>query len=347
MTTRADGDDAPDSAARLRWLLTPAAHDGRPGPYELIETHMAWLVLDTDRVLKMKKPLRRPPFLDFTTPALRERDCRDEVRLNERLAPQVYLGVLALQWHAGELALVADADRPRAAGTTIDWLVAMQRLPAERMLDRRIAEGRVAPHDIDALAGVLLHFYRHARVATPPPDALRERQAREQRVNRGVLLDARFGLAVDAAPLLDALDAALDAQAPALRRRVLERRIVDGHGDLRPEHVCLLDDRPAIIDCLEFSAELREIDPFDEIGYLGLECAAAGAPWIGPALHARLAAALDAPPPALQRCYAASRALLRARLAAAHLLDARPRTPERWLPLARRYLDCAAQALAA
>jgi aminoglycoside phosphotransferase family enzyme len=101
-----------------------------------------------------------------------------------------------------------------------------------------------------------------------------------------------------------------------------------------------------VIDCLEFDASLRQVDPFDEIAFLGLECEMAGAPWILPQLVVGCAAALgDAPPAPLMSLYTAHRALLRARFAAAHLLDAAPRTPHRWLPLARRYIARAEVAL--
>jgi aminoglycoside phosphotransferase family enzyme len=76
-----------DLEAKLRFLASPAAREGRATPVELIETHMSWLVLDADRVLKLKKPIRRP-FLDFTTLAAREWNAREELRLNRRLVRQ-------------------------------------------------------------------------------------------------------------------------------------------------------------------------------------------------------------------------------------------------------------------
>jgi aminoglycoside phosphotransferase family enzyme len=338
-------ESTPGTQAKLRFLRSRAAHPGIDGPIEAIETHMSWVVLAGDRALKLKKPVRTR-LLDFSTVAARERNAREELRLNLRLAPQVYLGLLALQWHDRRFRLVSDTDLP-AAGRTVDWLVLMRRLPAKRMLDHVIGEGRVTRADIDALIDVLAPFYRSAARATLGPDAYLARFRREQARNREVLLQARFVLA-DAAPALDAFDTALRTQTRSLRQRVLQQRLVDGHGDLRPEHVCLLRP-PVVIDGLEFDASLRQVDPFDEVEFLALECEMAGAPrWLGPHLLARCAAALDdSPPPALLQLYAASRALLRARLAAAHLLDAQPRTPQEWLPRARRYLARALQALQA
>src|SRR5665647_1076667 len=86
-------DDTPGIAAKLDFLRTCVGQ-----PVQTIETHMSWLVLGPEQVLKLKKPVRYP-FLDFSTLALREANAREEVRLNRRLAPRVYLGLLALQWN--------------------------------------------------------------------------------------------------------------------------------------------------------------------------------------------------------------------------------------------------------
>ena len=129
--------------------------------------------------------------------------------------------------------------------------------------------------------------------------------------------------------------------------RVRLGHIVDGHGDLRPEHICFADPI-AIFDCLEFSSELRQVDPFDELAYLGMESAQLRAPALGPGIIAKVADRLgESSPHQLVSLYTAWRAVLRARLAVAHLLDPVPRRPERWEPLASRYLHLAEQALAA
>lgn len=335
---------APDQAAVLAFLRAPAAHAdyaGGSAPVEMTETHMSWVFLVGEHVLKLKKPVRYA-FLDFSTPAARETSCREELRLNARLAPGVYHGLMALQWDAGRLALVPDGpaiDRSR----TVDWLVWMRRLPAARMLDRAIAQDQVTHADIDALVGVLAAFYRGAPAIELDPPAYVARLQHEQALNRELLLQPRFALAA-AAPLLDRLDLGLQRWHGALCERVAGGGVVDGHGDLRPEHVCLLQP-PVIIDCLEFNQALRQVDPFDELVFLGLECELAGAAWIGPLLVAGCARVLVPPPPALLHLYTAYRALLRARLATAHLLDAQPRLPQRWLPLAGRYLQRAGRAL--
>ena len=330
----------PDLAAKVAFLRRPATH-GVTG-VEALETHMSWVFLAGDHVLKLKKPVRFP-FLDFSTLAAREHDCREEVRLNARLARGVYLGLRALQWNGTSLALVSP-QRVRTEGRTVDWLVLMRRLPADQMLDVRIAAGRVTPEDIDPVVALLGRFYRHARTVPVPTEEYVAHFHREQAANREVLLRPQFGLQ-HATTALDRMDRALVDHAELLYERSAGGRIVDGHGDLRPEHVCLFDP-PVIIDCLEFNAALRCVDPFDEAACLGLECDLGGAPWIGPRLVAGLVRLLeDRPTPALVRLYTAHRALLRARLAMAHLLDPHPRIPAKWPPLAQRYVQRALAAL--
>jgi aminoglycoside phosphotransferase family enzyme len=191
---------------------------------------------------------------------------------------------------------------------------------------------------------VLADFYRRVPPAAVSPTDYVARFQREQAVNRELLLRPGFGLR-GAEAALDGLDAALQRLAPLLMARAAGGHVVDGHGDLRPEHVCL-QQPPVVIDALEFNAALRQVDPYDELGFLGLECEMAGAPWIGPQLLASCAELMgDAPPAALSQLYTAYRAQLRARLAVAHLLDPQPRTPQKWAPLAQRYLERSLAAL--
>jgi aminoglycoside phosphotransferase family enzyme len=324
---------APDAAARVRLLQQRAQ--------QTVETHMSWVFLGADEVLKLKKAVRYP-FLDFSTLAAREHFCREELRLNARLAPAVYRGLVALCWDGCALQLHDEAALPPGA-QVLDWLVRMRRLPQALMLDHALAAQRAAPEAVDALAALLARFYAAApRVATTPAEMLTRLQ-REQAAHREVLLRPQFHLR-GAVRALDRADGALQRGAALVAARVAAGALVDGHGDLRPEHVCLLDP-PVVIDALEFNPVLRQVDPFDELAFLALECEMAGAAWVGPRLLAGCASVLGGAPPAgLWPLYTALRALLRARLALAHLLDPQPRTPERWAPLAERYL---ARALAA
>lgn len=322
---------------KVRFLASPATHGGlRP---EVVETHMSWLFIAGNRVLKLKKPVRTD-FLDFSTLTARAFNCQEEVRLNRRLAPDLYAGVTPLVRKAdGHLALGGDAG-----AEIVDWLVDMRRLPHARMLDAAIRSGTVGPDDIDRLGVRLARFFREAALVAVDGAAYIQRFVELQAANRAVLLQPRFR-DIGAGAVLDAADRLRERHAAGLRARADGGHVREGHGDLRPEHIAL-DGIPRVIDCLEFNAALREVDPFDELAFLGLECRMLGAPWIEPRLVAHVAHALgDAPSPIVLALYTAHRALLRARLSAAHLLDPHPRSPARWLPQAASYLAEAQAAL--
>jgi aminoglycoside phosphotransferase family enzyme len=343
--------EASATAALVRFLADPASHRPRPAQVQSIETHISWVFLVDDLAYKLKKPVAQA-FLDFRTLAAREADCRDEVRLNRRLAPGIYLGLTRIVRAAdGTLALADENGAAAPAGETVDWLVRMRRLPAARTLDALIGAGTLTAAHVTALGALLGSFYGHL----PPADLdaagyvalLRSQHA----LNVDVLRRAPPGVGDHAVRrVLDAVERFLDRESARLAERIAAGRVVEGHGDLRPEHVFLLES-PVVIDCLEFSRSLRLVDWADEIALLDVECARLGAVRVGPALRAAVGAALDdAVDDRLFAFYAALRASLRARLALAHLDEPHPRTPRRWPQLAADYLALAlprAQQLAA
>ena len=330
--------DGVSLSQKLCFLSDPAAYPHAPRSVEIVETHMSYVFLAGARAYKLKKPVRYP-FLDFSTLERREHNCREEVRLNRRLSQGVYLGVAPLSADDGGLTLGKGRE-------IVDCLVVMRRLPEEMMFDHILREGAASASQLDAICAALAAFYRRAERSPISPAAYSQRFFHEQALNRDIL--ANPNLALDhgrASLLLDALDARLADDCSLLEDRVRNAAIVDGHGDLRPEHICLTE--PLVIfDCLEFNASLRQVDPFDELALLGVECVELGAPgllgWFVENVACRLGCA---PPWRLVALYAAWRAVLRARLCVAHLLDAAPREPTRWEPLASRYLDIAQRAL--
>jgi aminoglycoside phosphotransferase family enzyme len=326
----------PTVADKVAFLSGGAAYTGQPGAVTRRETHMSWVFFADDTVYKLKKPVRLP-YLDFSTLARREAACRAEVALNQRLAPGVYLGVAPLTQGATGLAL-------GGAGEVVDWLVRMRRLDEARTLEAQLPAGCVDDHDLDRLANVLVRFYRRAPpVHRAPPEHLAAWRA-SLAENRAVLLDPRLGLPPGVVrQVLAAQHRFLRTRAATLARRCAQRRIVDAHGDLRPEHVWL-GPPVKVIDRLEFSAALRAVDWVDELASLEVEMARLGGAAAGRRLRRRVLAALnEAPPPELYLFYRTYRAMLRARFAIAHLLEPRPRTPEKWPAQARAYLAIAAR----
>jgi aminoglycoside phosphotransferase family enzyme len=322
-------------AQKIEFLSRPTAYPHAPASVVSRETHMSWVFLAGPRVYKLKKPVQFP-YLNFSTLTQREAACRSELRLNRRLASDVYLDVAPLTSTASGLAV-------GGTGTVVDWLVVMRRLDERETLENRLKENLVTPSQLDRLVATLVRFYRHAEPSLLAPSVhLREWQ-QSLSYNRRVLLDARFGLPPGLVRWIDSVQRRFIFQRPALlSRRVRGRSIVDGHGDLRPEHIWL-GDPVRIIDCLEFNPRLRAVDPFDEIAYLSMECERIGAPWAGEYVRKRAERSLrDGLSEELYLFYRCHRATLRARLAIAHLLESNPRTPEKWPSLARLYLRMAA-----
>jgi len=155
------------------------------------------------------------------------------------------------------------------------------------MLDHRLVGGQVDSSELDRLAAMLLAFYRRAARVLMLPAAHLAQWQQGLLCNRRVLLDPRLGLP---AGLVRRIDPTTLSRLPPGCSRASggEGRVVDGHGDLRPEHVWL-GDQIKIVDCLEFNANLRAVDPFDEMAYLSLECERLGARRTGEDLRRRLA----------------------------------------------------------
>jgi len=330
----------PTLGAKVAFLSRPDLFGKSAGPIHVRETHMSWVFLDGDRALKLKKPVRFA-YLDFSTLARREAACRAELKLNRRLAADVYLGVEPLTSTPRGLAIGGQ-------GAVVDWLVVMRRLDENGTLERGILEGRLVARDLDRLVATLAAFYRHAGSVRIAPARHLAEWRRNLCDNRRVLFDPRLALPQGLVRRIDAAQRRfLGAKPGLLAARAKNHDIKDGHGDLRPEHIWI-DDPVRIIDCLEFNQTLRMIDPLDEVAFLAVECDRLGAPWAGEHLRRRVLRAWGRPWGdessemlfCFYRCY---RAALRARLAIAHLAEPSPRTPEKWRPLALAYLRIAAR----
>jgi uncharacterized protein len=337
LTTTAD----PGLEAKVAFLLQGHGYPETTSGVTAIETHMSWIFLTDHHAYKLKKPVRFS-YLDFSTEEARRKDCLEELRLNRRLTSGVYLEIAALVLDKeGKLRIASEG------GTVVDWLVKMRRLPAQRMLDVMIRERRVGSDDIRSVAGVLGRFYLECASVKVTPTDYRKRLADTIAEHLEELSTPAFGL-----------PAALVEQICARQRGVLDRcstlfdesatsgKIVEGHGDLRPEHICL-EPQPQIIDCLEFSRDFRILDRADELAFLALECERLGAPELKARIfetYGELTA--DHPHPALVHFYQSHRACLRAKMSIWHLKDAALRANPKWPAQARDYLRLAHEHIA-
>lgn len=325
----------PITSTAVSFLSRPDAYPDPTPEVSVIETHMSWVFLAGAHAYKLKKAIRQDG-LDFSTPELRRRNCLEEVRLNRRLAPAVYHGVLPLTWEAdGRLAIAGR-------GTPADWLVHMRRLPARRNLETILRAGRIAAEEpgIRGAARHLARFYASAAPAVLSAEAHRERLASGVHDDLARLSQPRYGLpAGTVEALVRSQLAFLDRCANVFEARVHGGHVVDGHGDLRPEHIWL-DGEPAIIDCVEFDRTLRAVDPADELAFLSLECERLGHAVVGRwFLDIYSLETGDVPSAALVRFYRVYRAVRRATIAARHLDDPSVVDPGRFLTRARQYLE--------
>ena len=323
---------APSLDAEVAFLSRPGNHpEGTPG-VDTVETHLSFVFLTERHAWKLKKPVCTR-HVDLRDADARLWNCIEETRLNRRLSTGVYLGVAPLFVdERGALSLTDGA-------TVVDWLVRMRRLPASRMLDRMLVEGRVAAADLDALVARLCAFYRRARRIELRPVDYRDEFAATIAAHRTELFASHYGLDSTRIARISQAQLAMLKDADLFDARLAT--IVEGHGDLRPEHVCF-EEEPQIIDCLEFSLRLRTLDPVDEVGFLALECERLGAPPVGDAiLDAYRAASGDAAPSRLVDFYQSFRACVRATLAVRHLAEPAPVDARKWIGRANAYLDLA------
>ena len=234
---------------------------------EVIQTHISWVLLAGDHAWKIKKPVRLP-FVDYGSLAARRHCCEEEVRLNRRLAPSVYLGV-------SRITGTAQAPCLDGAGEAIEYAVRMRRFAAGALFSQQLAANTLAPEQVDALALLLGGFHEQA------PAAARDSGYGSPDGRRRVALAALEGAAAIAAPAEVAhLRAWLAAQADTLaslwRLRLRSGRVREGHGDLHLDNVVSLGGGVAAFDGIEFDPALRWIDVIDDLAFAVMDFAARG-----------------------------------------------------------------------
>jgi len=316
---------------------------------EVLQTHISVLFFAGDRVYKLKKPVALD-FLDYTDVDERRRYCEEEVRLNRRISPSMYLGVVPVtraeaRQDEGEPGLRVGGD-----GEPVDWVVEMVRLPADRMLDALLARHAVAPEQLLRVAIVLARF--HDRAMTGPevnrhalPSAIRT--AVDENVDQladTVAADPGSFPPEGLAFLRRRMRAFLDEHPELLARRIADWRIREGHGDLHAGNVCLVEDDALVYDCVEFDRTLRCGDVASDLAFLAMDMDHRGSPEVSRRLVELYAEISSDPDLArLVAFYRIHRALIRAKveLVTAGSEDLETEEREAAAGRARRYLQLA------
>jgi hypothetical protein len=255
----------PGAASLVQALREPGAFEHPAGPVELIETHISWVLLSGEYAYKIKKPLKLP-FLDFSTLAARRFYCEEELRLNRRTAPALYLGVVRI---AG--------DPPRFGGTgpALEYAVKMRRFPQEALLASLADRGALDEARIDQLARRVADFHAAAESAPPASEVeCVDRATRAALDNFSEIAGLAGGRDAHRLALLERWTL---AQRRSLARVFVERRVLgcvrECHGDLHLGNVALVAGEPVAFDAIEFSEALRWGDVMSDVAFMAMDLA--------------------------------------------------------------------------
>ncbi|MGI9344625.1 MAG: AAA family ATPase [Gammaproteobacteria bacterium] len=253
------------AAATIHGLLSILDDETDDASPALIETHISWVILAGEFAYKIKKPVDLG-FLDFSTLELREHLCREELRLNRRFAPSLYLDVVPIG---------GSTDAPDIGATpAIEWAVKMRRFPADAELDHRVNAGLVAAEALRHFGGEIAAIHADAEISE---DTTRGSNAAVSgpALDNFATLERELARDPDLRASLDTLrtwtTTATDALAPTFDERLAAGRIRECHGDLHLGNIVQIDSHCIAFDCLEFNPELRWIDVISDVGFLTMD----------------------------------------------------------------------------
>ncbi len=247
-------------------LMNPVLYDHPVTNLQLIETHISWVILTGPYAYKIKKPLNLG-FLDFSTLEKRQFYCEEELRLNRRLAPDLYLQVVKI---------TGTSEQPSFTnkGNAIDYAVKMVQFPQEAQLDHVLERGDLQLEHIDLIARIISDFHQQIEIADVEsiygdPEHVYQPVLENFSQIRERITDTKF------TEILDEL-ACWSESAYTELKHVFVKRKVDGfirecHGDLHLRNLAWFNDAPIAFDCLEFNPELRWIDVISEVAFLVMD----------------------------------------------------------------------------
>jgi len=318
---------APESASRFQRLIAhlknPALYDHPVESITLLETHISTVLLAGDFAYKLKKPYNLG-FLDFTTLDARRHYCEEELRLNRRLAPDLYLDVIAITG-------TVDAPRIGGSGEAIEFAVAMRRFPQESLLSNVLQRGELRAGQLDRLAQRIAAFHAALPAASSnqaygEPDTLHA-ATRQNFTQIAPLISS----AADRAQLDQLARLSEDIFArnlPLFVQRKQQGYIRECHGDLHLGNMALIDGEIVPFDCIEFNDNFRWNDVMSEIAFVVMDLASRGRPDFGfRFLNAYLEQTGDFSGLHVLRYYLMFRAVVRAKIAA--FLASEAETPDK------------------
>ncbi len=321
----------------VEFLKDKAHYPDSPKNLDVIETHMSWVFLTDNYAYKLKKQVLWNS-LDLRVPEVRYRICRDEIRLNKAMARNVYIGLTPVN--------VLDTGKLQIGGKgqPADWLVKMKKLPEECMLDWALKHRTLQFSEIQRAAVTLAEYYRRQHSAEWDHHRHQHFLSSEILQVKKDLLAEEYGMSPDVILYISVtLLRFMKESASLFEHRIKEGKIIEAHGDLKPEHVCLTDP-PVFIDCLEFDPTLKIMDVAEELAYLALGCEMLGSIPTGTyfiKIYQQIAN--DRIPSDLILFYKSKQALVRAKFALWHLKEEQYKDDPKWRKLGDKYLQMAQQ----
>lgn len=301
-----------DLTELIRSLNNPACYDHAADSVQLVETHISHVLLTGEFAYKIKKPLNLG-FLDFSTLDKRLHACQEEVRLNRRLAPGTYLGVVPI---TGSPAI----PRINGTGEAFEYAVKMRQFPPDATLDRLEGQGQLTAHQVEGIAATIARFHLQDCARAGMDRTWGDPQHVWQPVAQNFLHIAPHLTDPGDSQQLDALQRWSESEharlAPLMAARKRDGFIRECHGDLHLGNLAWVDDQLLVFDCLEFSSELRWIDIQSEVAFCYMDLLQRGHPdWAWLFLNTWLEKTGDHGGLALLRYYAVYRALVRVKVA--------------------------------
>ncbi len=254
---------------KIEDLLKPEAYPRKPQKIELIQTQMSFIFLTGDYVYKVKKPVNLG-YLDYTTLEKRRFFCHQELELNRRLCPDVYLAVVPI---TESCQLSAVSYQFEGEGKAIEYAVKMKQLPQERMMDVLLLNGQVTKEMIAKVAEKLVRFHQKAET-NPEIAAFGKLDTIRRNCDENFSQTEKYiGLSISSTKyeqIKSYTNNFISSNAGLFDKRVSKGKIRDCHGDLHAAHICFTDDI-CIYDCIEFNDRFRYCDVASEVAFLAMD----------------------------------------------------------------------------
>ena len=249
----------------VRALLEPKTYPHAPQQVELVQTQMSFIFLTGDYVYKVKKPVDLG-YLNYTTLEKRRFFCYQELKLNRRLSPDIYLEVVPIVQYQDKI-LLGDE------GEVIEYAVKMRQLPSQSMMDVLLPQNQVSTPMVRRVAQKLADFHQKAESNTEISSYGSLKAILTNTEENFVQTQKYIGVSVSQEQYQSIkayTDAFAEQNVPLFEKRMREGRIRDCHGDLHSAHVCFIDSI-CIYDCIEFNDRFRYCDVASEIAFLAMD----------------------------------------------------------------------------